>query len=81
MKTLGLCLALWLASLAGVTAQVTVEVLQEQDQFLPGEALPVAARITNRSGRPLTLGNEQDWLTFSIESAKAWSSRKQGMRR
>jgi hypothetical protein len=56
------------ASLASASAQVTVEVTQDQQQFLEGEALPVAVRITNRSGQPLHLGAEADWLTFSIES-------------
>lgn len=55
-------------SLGAASAQVTVEVTQEQQQFLEGESLPVAVRITNRSGQPLHLGKEADWLTFSIQS-------------
>lgn len=66
MKTLGLGLSLLAASLAPVAAQVTVQVVQEQDQFLPSETFPAAVRITNRSGEPLHLGAEPDWLTFSI---------------
>jgi hypothetical protein len=50
-----------------VQAQVTVEVTQTQDQFLQGEALPVAVRVVNRSGQTLSLGAEPDWLTFSLE--------------
>ena len=57
-----------LASLLTVSAQVSVEVVPDQEQFLPGEALPAAVRITNRSGQTLRLGAEPDWLTFSIES-------------
>jgi len=49
-------------------AQVTVEVTQEQDQFLPGETIVTAVHITNRSGEPLRLGADNDWLTFSVES-------------
>ena len=56
------------ASLVPLRAQVKVEVVQEQDQFLPSESFPVAVRITNRSGEPLHLGTEPDWLTFSIGS-------------
>jgi hypothetical protein len=56
------------ASLVSASAQVTVEVTQEQEQFLEGEALPIAVRIINRSGQPLHLGAEADWLTFSVES-------------
>jgi hypothetical protein len=49
-----------------VLAQVTVEVELEQQQFLPSEMLPVAVRITNRSGQPLHLGADANWLTFSV---------------
>ena len=68
MKVAGLCLILLAVALAPVSAQVTVTATLEQDQFLPGEALRVAVRITNRSGETLHLGSEPDWLTFSVES-------------
>jgi hypothetical protein len=68
MKALGLCLGLCVAALSPASAQVTVEVTQDQDQFLPAEALPTAVRITNRSGQTLHLGQEADWLTFSVQS-------------
>ena len=42
--------------LPGAAAQVTVEVTLDQDQFLPGEAIITAVRITNRSGQTLRLG-------------------------
>ena len=67
MRFYGLGFGLLAASLASVSAQVTVEVTQEQHQFLQGEALPLAVRITNLSGQPLRLGAEEDWLTFSVE--------------
>ena len=50
------------------SAQVTVDVVLDQEQFLPSETLPVAVRITNRSGQPLHLGADSNWLTFSVES-------------
>ncbi len=68
MKRIGSWLGLILATLSPLSAQVTVEVKLEQDQFLPGEALRAAVRVTNRSGQTLRLGAESDWLTFSIES-------------
>ncbi|SRR6266446_490744 len=68
MKKPVLCLTLLSASLSPLAAQVRVEVALDQDQFLPGEALPVAVRVTNRSGQTLRLGAEEDWLTFSVES-------------
>jgi len=68
MKQIGLWLCLPLVALSPASAQVTVEVTQDQDQFLPGEAIITAARITNRSGQTLRLGAEDNWLTFSVES-------------
>jgi hypothetical protein len=68
MKKIGLLLVLLLASLSRLSAQVTVEVTLDQDQFLPGESLPVTVRITNRSGQTLRLGNDPHWLTFAVES-------------
>jgi hypothetical protein len=63
---------LWLCLLAGLVSpvwgQVAVEVVLDQEQFLPGEALPVAVRVSNRSGQKLSFGAEADWLTFAIES-------------
>jgi hypothetical protein len=58
----------WLA-IFRASAQVSVEVTTEQDQFLPSETLPVAVKITNRSGQPLHLGADANWLTFDVESA------------
>ncbi len=68
MKKIGVWLIPWLLSLAPVSAQVTVEIFQEQSYFLPGEAIKLAVRITNRSGQTLRLGAEPDWLTFTVES-------------
>ena len=68
MKIISPILGCLLASLLNLPAQVTVEVTLDQEQFLPGEALPAAVRITNRSGQSLHLGAEPDWLTFSVES-------------
>ncbi len=68
MKFSGLAVGLVLASQVSVSAQVTVEVVLEQEQFLVGETMPAAVRITNRSGQTLRFGNRPDWATFSIES-------------
>ncbi len=67
MKFCACGLGVLLFSLGLASAQVTVEVTQDQEQFLPGEALPVAVRITNRSGQTLHLGAEDDWLSFIVE--------------
>ena len=69
MKVASLILGLALASLPGVQAQVvSVQVTLDQEQFLPGESLPVAVRIFNNSGQPLHLGADPKWLTFNVES-------------
>ena len=69
MKTFFWALALATLTLLPASAQITVEVLLEQEQFLPSEAVPVAVRVTNRSGQPLHLGADGNWLTFDVESA------------
>ena len=68
MKYFGPTLGFLLAVLLNLPAQVAVEVTMDQEQFLPGEAVPAAVRITNRSGQTLRLGADPDWLTFSLES-------------
>ncbi len=68
MKFYAWSIILLLGSLLAASAQLSVEVTQEHQQFLQGESLPVAVRITNRSGQTLHLGAEDDWLSFTIES-------------
>jgi hypothetical protein len=78
MKKLALLLGILFAPLSYLSAQVTVEVTLDQEQFLPHEALPVAVRITNRSGQPLKFGADETWLTFSIESPDGFVVVKKG---
>src|SRR6266478_2346105 len=73
MKFLSLWSGLLFAVVFTAPAQLTVEVLQDQEQFLPGEALATAVRLVNRSGQTLRLGKEDNWLTFSIESPDGWA--------
>lgn len=54
-------------ALCSAKAQVEVEVKLDQDQFLPGEPVIAAVRVTNRSGELLRLGETQDWLAISVE--------------
>ena len=68
MKTIVATLLSLVALGSGAFAQILAEVTLDQEQFLPGEALPASVRITNRSGQKLQLGSEADWLTFSVES-------------
>jgi hypothetical protein len=57
---------------ATARAQVNVEVKLDQEQYLRSESLPVLVRISNDSGRALRLGEDPDWLSFTIneESGK-----------
>ena len=63
-------LACWLAcghfSLA--QEQVSVEVLIEGERYLANEVLEARVRVTNHSGQTLHLGQEVDWLTFTVGS-------------
>lgn len=54
--------------MTSASAQVMVEVTQDQQQFLPGESLPVAVRVINRSGQQLHFGADAEWLTFTLET-------------
>ncbi len=69
MKFLPFVFGLTLLTLVNAPAQVSVEVVLDQEQFLPSESVPVAVRITNRSGQTLHFGADANWLTFSVESA------------
>ncbi|MGA9777361.1 MAG: hypothetical protein ACLPRE_00825 [Limisphaerales bacterium] len=69
MKFFWLILGLAVTPVFSMSAQVTVSLTLDQDQFLPSESLPVTVHITNQSGQPLHLGADPDWLTFSVEAA------------
>ncbi|MFO1475143.1 MAG: hypothetical protein U1F98_00655 [Verrucomicrobiota bacterium] len=78
MKIPAFVLAFWLALTAAATAQVSVEVVLDQEHFLPGETMNVAVRIINRSGQTLQLGADPDWLTFAVESKDGYVILKNG---
>jgi hypothetical protein len=62
---------------AGVFAQVQIDLVMDQDQYLPGEALMVAVKITNLSGQDLVLGQDEDWLRFTLEARDSLPMSKQ----
>lgn len=68
MKTF-LAFGLVLLGVFSASAQVTVQLSMDQDQFLPSESIPLAVKITNQSGQQLHLGADPAWLTFSVQSA------------
>jgi hypothetical protein len=67
MKALFLFLGLALAAFCA-SAQVNVNVTMSQEQFLPGESVPVYVHVTNHSGQTLHLGDDNEWLSFLVES-------------
>ena len=78
MKFLPAIFILALLTCFSTSAQITVEVMLDQSQFLPSETLPVAVRIVNRSGRMLHLGTDPKWLTFSVSAVDDYVVTKLG---
>jgi hypothetical protein len=50
------------------SAQLSMELTLDQDEFLPNEAIRLAVKITNVSGQELHLGADPQWLTFDVEA-------------
>jgi len=71
-----LAVLLFAAAILPVTAQLDVEILVEQEQYLRDEAVPVKVRVTNRSGQALRLGLDNEWLRFSLEGTDSGSVTK-----
>lgn len=72
MRNLLLAMVLAGTLATAAQAQVNVELVLDQEQYLRNESLPVRVRISNDSGRALRLGEDPEWLTFTIteESGK-----------
>ncbi len=62
---------LWMVG-SPLWGQVTVSVILEQHQFLPGEAVPLKVRVVNHSGQTLALGDDDDWLRLSVQASDAF---------
>src|SRR5690348_3345742 len=71
MKSRLLILA-WLSALVPVAIGqgISIELVLDQEQYLPGESIPVKVRITNFSGHDLTLGKDENWLRFYVEDGR-----------
>jgi hypothetical protein len=71
MKFLLTVAAIWLGGICCASAQsVSVDVILDQEHYLPHEPLIAKVRITNFSGQPLKFGTDDEWLSFSIEGPK-----------
>jgi hypothetical protein len=68
MRSVWLSWAVLLSSIAWASAQIQVELILNQEQFLVAESIPVKIRITNLSGQPVQLGQDPDWLTFQVQN-------------
>lgn len=68
MKNFAVMLLLWLG-VSQASAQVTVELLFDQEMYLPHETLMARVRVANSSGQTLKLGEQADWLQFVVEKA------------
>ena len=65
-------------ALAGrAAAQVGVEVLLDEHQFLASESIPIAVRVNNHSGQTLHFGDE-NWVTYAVESREGFIVAKTG---
>jgi len=68
-----------LASVALVArAQVTAELVLDQEQFLRSESLAVRLKISNFSGQTLRLGEDPDWLSFTVDGLEGKALSKTG---
>lgn len=48
-------------------AQIELRLSADREFFLTGEDLEVAVKVANFTGGPLTLGEQPDWLRFTVE--------------
>ena len=68
MSRVLLFLSLLAALVSSARGQITVDLLMPQEQFLRDESLPVKLQISNRSGQKIVLGNDPEWVTFTVEN-------------
>jgi hypothetical protein len=69
MRTFAILLVLLTAASHSTQAQlngVTAELQIGQGQYLPDEDLQLKVRIVNRSGQPVFLGTDKQWITFDV---------------
>ncbi len=78
MRIVLVTFGLLMTSLVHGLAQVSVEILLAEPEFLRDESLIVRVRIANRSGQPLQLGQTADWLSFAVQSHDGHSVEKAG---
>ena len=50
----------------GHSQKLKLELTSDREHYLAGETVSLTLRVSNFSGRPLVLGLDQEWLSFSI---------------
>lgn len=78
MKFYPVTLLALFASALSALAQLEVQVVLDQDKFLPAEQFLAGIRIVNRSGQTLNLAEDADWAQFSIEKLEAGGVHQEG---
>src|ERR1051325_7408114 len=78
MRNLALIMGILFGASSWLSAQVAVDLIFEQDQFLRDESIDVRVRIANRSGQKVEWGQEEDGLTFVFENRDGPIVRKLG---
>jgi hypothetical protein len=81
MRKFAILLILLAAAVPPALAQpngVTAELQLDQDQYLPDEDLQLRVRIVNRSGQPLVLGADNEWISFQIMGEREYVVSKLG---
>jgi hypothetical protein len=68
MSRVFLCLSLFAVLVWSAHAQISVDLVMDQEQFLRDESLPVKLQISNRSGQKLVLGKDPEWVSFTVEN-------------
>jgi hypothetical protein len=81
MRKFAILLILLAAAVPSAVAQlngVTVELDLDQNTYLPDEDLQLKVRIVNRSGQPLVLGEDNEWITFEVMGEHGFVASKLG---
>ena len=79
MKRVLPLLALFVA--AAVQAQysgLTADLRLDQNQLMPDEDMQLKVRVINRSGQPVTLGQDDQWVTFIVQGDDGYVAPKRG---
>ncbi len=80
MKTMLTLLGVVCAGVPAVLGQgLSLQLVLDQEQFLPSETLVIKARVTNFTGQTLRLGTDPGWLDFRVEDANHLQVPRQGM--